>query len=187
MKYAVAFAVAAGLFLAGCANNGGDIKKQEVTALNIYDITVKDMAEKDVVLSEYKGKVLLIVNTATHCGFTPQYPGLQALYAKYKDKGFEILDFPCNQFMGQAPEGIEEYHNICTTRFGVTFRQFAKIDVNGGNESPLYTYLKKNSDGKNIGWNFTKFLIDREGSLVKRFDSKDKPESIDPEIAKLVE
>jgi glutathione peroxidase len=186
-KWTVLTAVMAVVFLSGCAGQLKDIKKREVLTMSIYDITVKDMAGKDAVLSEYKGKVLLIVNTATHCGFTPQYPGLQALYAKYKDKGFEILDFPCNQFMGQAPEGIEEYHNICTTRFGVTFRQFAKIDVNGNNESPLYTYLKKESGGKNIGWNFTKFLVDRQGKLVKRFESADKPETMDPEIAKLLE
>jgi glutathione peroxidase len=154
--------------------------------MGIYDFKVKDMNDSDVSLSDYKGKVLLIVNTATHCGFTPQFPGLQALYAKYKDRGFEILDFPCNQFMGQAPEGIEEYHNICTTRFGVTFRQFAKIEVNGKNESPLYTYLKEKTGGKNIGWNFTKFLIDKEGNIVKRFESKVKPEEIDPEIAALL-
>jgi glutathione peroxidase len=103
-----------------------------------------------------------------------------------KDKGFEILDFPCNQFMGQAPEGIEEYHNICSTKFGVTFRQFAKIEVNGKNESPLYTFLKSKSGGKDIDWNFTKFLIDEEGKLVKRYDSKVTPDTIGLDVEKLL-
>lgn len=174
------------LLLSGCACQVDTTKKSEVSAMNIYDITVKDMTDKEVVLSEYKGKVLLVVNTATHCGFTPQYPGLQALYAKYKDKGFELLDFPCNQFMGQAPEGIEEYREICTTRFGVTFRLFAKIEVNGKNASPLFTFLKSKTNGKDIGWNFTKFLIDREGNVVKRFESADKPEDIAAHIEKLL-
>ncbi len=178
--------IASVIMLAGCAGQGNKAKIEEVSAMNIYDITVKDMKDADVPLSGYKGKVLLIVNTATHCGFTPQYPGLQALYAKYKDKGLEILDFPCNQFMGQAPEGMEEYHEICTTRFGVTFRQFAKIDVNGKNESPLYTYLKSISGGRDIGWNFVKFLMDREGKFVKRYDSAIKPEAIDPDIETLL-
>jgi len=158
----------------------------EVYQMSIYDYTVKDMRGADVSLSGYNGKVLLVVNTATHCGFTPQYPGLQELYAKYKDKGFEILDFPCNQFMNQAPEGIEEYHNICSTRFGVTFTQFGKIEVNGKKEEPLYTYLKKETGGKKVGWNFEKFLIDRQGKVVKRFGAADKPEKLAPEIEKLL-
>lgn len=186
MQKIIISTVLAVFLLAGCACNTGDVKKEEATALNIYDITVKDMKDIDLPLSAYKGKVLLVVNTATHCGFTPQYPGLQELYAKYKDKGLEVLDFPCNQFMGQAPEGIEEYHNICTTRFGVTFKQFAKIEVNGKNESPLFTFLKSKTNGKNIGWNFTKFLIDREGNVIKRFESADKPEDIAPHIEKLL-
>jgi glutathione peroxidase len=184
MKKTLLFSLFCLFFATACTD---DIKKtQGVSVMGIYEITVKDMANQDVSLSDYKGKVILIVNTATHCGFTPQYPGLQDLYAKYKDKGFEILDFPCNQFMGQAPEGIAEYHNICTTRFGVTFKQFAKIEVNGKNEAPLYTYLKSKTDGKNIGWNFVKFLIDKDGNIVKRFESADTPEKIEPEINKLL-
>jgi glutathione peroxidase len=174
------------MFLSGCL--GADLadNDKEAVPVSVYEITVKGMKNEDVPFSAYKGKVLLIVNTATLCGFTPQYPGLQALYAKYKDKGFEILDFPCNQFLNQAPGTIDEIHATCTTRFGITFTQFAKIDVNGKNESPLYKFLKVNSNGKNIGWNFTKFLVDREGKVVKRFEPADKPESIDPEIAALL-
>jgi len=172
-------------FLAGCVGDK-EIKKEEATAMGIYDISVKDMYNKDVSLSDYKGKVLLIVNTATLCGFTPQYPGLEALYKKYCDRGFELLDFPCNQFMNQAPGTIGEIHTTCTTRFGITFAQFAKIDVNGDNESPLYTFLKKEGGGGNIGWNFVKFLVDRKGNVVKRFDSKVTPEQIGPEIEKII-
>ncbi len=161
-------------------------KNTEGLKMSIYDITVKDMTDKDVSLSKYKGKVLLIVNTATLCGFTPQYPGLQDLYVKYKDKGFEILDFPCNQFMGQAPGTVEEINKTCTTRFGITFQMFAKIDVNGKNESPLYTFLKAQTNGKNIGWNFTKFLVDAEGNIVSRFEPTVKPEEIAPAIEKLL-
>ncbi|MBQ2131220.1 MAG: glutathione peroxidase, partial [Prevotella sp.] len=112
------------------------------TAQSIYDYTVKDDAGKDVSLSTYKGKVLLIVNTATKCGFTPQYKDLQALYEKYRTQGLEILDFPCNQFGSQAPGTIQEIHQFCTANFAIQFPQFDKIDVNGPNESPLYTYLK---------------------------------------------
>lgn len=153
----------------------------------LYDITVKDNMNKDVSLSEYKGKVLLIVNTATGCGFTPQYEGLQKLYDKYKDKGFEILDFPCNQFAGQAPGSDEEIHTFCTGRFGITFPQFAKIDVNGSNESPLYKYLKSQKRGfctSKIKWNFTKFLVARDGTVLKRFAPTDTPAKIDAYIAK---
>jgi glutathione peroxidase len=127
-----------------------------------YDLTVKDAKGVGVNLSEYAGKVLLVVNTATGCGFTPQYSGLQDLYEKYKDKGFEILDFPCNQFGGQAPGTNEEIGSFCTGRFGITFRQFDKIEVNGANESPLYAWLKSQKGGlggSNIKWNFTKFLL----------------------------
>jgi glutathione peroxidase len=182
-KYLILLAVLA-VMMSGCSAEKDSIKKEGVLAMNIYDISVKDMKNNDVSLSDYKGKVLLIVNTATHCGFTPQYTGLQELYKKYCDRGFEILDFPCNQFMGQAPGTIEEIHTVCTTRFGITFTQFAKIDVNGDNESPLYTFLKKEAGGGNIGWNFVKFLVDRKGNIVERFDSKITPEKIDPEIEK---
>lgn len=157
--------------------------------MSIYDYTVKDGKGKDVSLADYKGKVLLIVNTATNCGFTTQYDGLQYLYEKYSEKGFEILDFPCNQFAGQAPGTDEEIVSFCTGRFGVTFRQFHKIDVNGSNEEPLYTFLKSQIGGvagSNIKWNFTKFLVDRDGNVVARYASTKTPKSLEGEIKKLL-
>jgi glutathione peroxidase len=157
--------------------------------MSIYDLSVKDMKGNDVHLSDYKGKVLLIVNTATLCGFTPQYPGLEDLYKKYKDQGFEILDFPSNQFNNQAPGTNEEIHQVCTGRFGITFTQFAKIDVNGDLEDPLYTYLKSQKGGlmgKNIKWNFTKFLVDKEGTVVKRYAPTVTPEKMDKDIQRLL-
>ncbi len=157
--------------------------------MGIYDFTVKDYQGDDVSLSDYKGKVLLIVNTATGCGFTPQYEGLEALYEKYRDQGFEILDFPCNQFAGQAPESDEEIHSFCTLKYNTSFKQFKKIDVNGENEAPLYTYLKsqkKGALGSRIKWNFTKFLVDRDGNVVGRFASTEKPEHIDAKVAALL-
>ena len=157
--------------------------------MSIYDFTVKGRAGEDVSLSTYKGKVLLVVNTATGCGFTPQYEGLQKLYDKHKDKGFEILDFPCNQFANQAPGTIEEIQSFCTLNYGTTFPRFAKIDVNGKNASDLFKFLKKEKKsalGSSIKWNFTKFLIDREGNVVKRFAPTDKPESIEQDIVALL-
>ncbi|MCR5189447.1 MAG: glutathione peroxidase [Treponema sp.] len=157
--------------------------------MGIYDFTVKAMDGSDVSLSNYKDKVLLIVNTATGCGFTPQYKGLQELYDKYKDKGFEILDFPCNQFMNQAPGSEEEIHTFCTGRFGIKFPQFAKIDVNGKNEDPLYTYLKSQKKGRfssKIKWNFSKFLVTKDGQVVERFAPTDTPEKIDSYVEKLL-
>ena len=165
-------------------------------AQGIYDFKVKDMEGNDVSLSEYKGKVLLIVNTATKCGFTPQYEDLEALYLKFKDKGLVILDFPCNQFGGQAPGAIAEIHDFCTSKYNTTFPQFDKVDVNGENESPLFAYLKSKQKFKGFGvgeqakfmdemlkkqdpdyaskpdikWNFTKFLVDSEGNVVARFE-----------------
>jgi len=155
--------------------------------MGIYDYKVKDIKDQEVALSDYKGKVLLIVNTATECGLTPQYPGLQSLYTKFNDKGFEVLDFPSNQFNNQAPGTSEEIHQVCTGRFGITFKQFAKIDVNGENESPLYTYLKsqkKGSMGSNIKWNFTKFLVNEKGEVIKRFAPTTKPEKIEKYLEK---
>ena len=157
--------------------------------MTIYDYTVKGRAGEDVSLSTYKDKVLLVVNTATGCGFTPQYEGLQKLYDKYKEKGFEILDFPCNQFANQAPGTIEEIQSFCTLNYGTTFPRFAKIDVNGKNASDLYKFLKKEKKsalGSSIKWNFTKFLIDREGNVVKRFAPTDTPESIEADIVSLL-
>ncbi len=154
--------------------------------MSVYDFKVKAMNGDEVSLSSYKGKVLLIVNTATGCGFTPQYKGLQELYTKYKDQGFEILDFPCNQFLGQAPGTEEEIHKFCTGRFGITFPQFAKIEVNGKNEDPLFKYIKNESKGvigSRIKWNFTKFLVDKNGNVLKRFAPSDTPEKIDSYVA----
>lgn len=158
-------------------------------SMSLYDFSVKTRDGKDVSLKDYEGKVLLIVNTATGCGFTPQYTGLQELYNKYKDQGLEILDFPCNQFLNQAPGSDEEIHTFCTGRFGITFPQFAKIDVNGKNEHPLYTFLKKQKGGKlgsRIKWNFTKFLIGRDGAVLKRFAPTDTPEQIEQFIKDLL-
>ncbi|MDR1532088.1 MAG: glutathione peroxidase [Clostridiales bacterium] len=158
--------------------------------MSIYDFTVKDAKGNTVSLSEYRGKVLLIVNTATKCGLTPQYSGLQALYDKYKDKGFEILDFPCNQFANQAPGTDEEIGSFCTGRYGITFRQFGKIDVNGSGECPLYTWLKTQKGGlggAGIKWNFTKFLVNKEGAVAARYAPTKAPDSIDEAIAKLLE
>lgn len=157
--------------------------------MSFYDITVQNQAGNDVSLGEYKGKVVLVVNTATGCGFTPQYSGLQKLYDAYKDRGFVILDFPCNQFAGQAPGTAEEINSFCTLNYGTTFPRFAKISVNGKGESPLYTYLKKQQGddlGPRIKWNFTKFLVDREGSVVKRFAPADTPESMEKDILALL-
>lgn len=157
--------------------------------MNIYDFQVKDAKGNLVNLSDYKGKTLLIVNTATGCGFTPQYKGLQALYDKYQAKGFEILDFPCNQFGHQAPGSEDEIHQFCEINYKTTFRLFAKIDVNGKNESPLYTYLKGQKGGflsKRIKWNFTKFLVDKTGKVVERFAPTATPESIEKKIASIL-
>lgn len=155
--------------------------------MRIYDYTVKAKDGAEVPMKDYEGKVLLVVNTATGCGFTPQFEGLQDLYEKYQEQGFEILDFPCNQFGNQAPGSDEEITDFCSSRYGITFQQFAKIDVNGENEAPLYTYLKSQKGGvmgKNIKWNFTKFLVDRQGNVVDRFAPTTTPEALDKEIAK---
>ena len=172
--------------------------------MNIYDFTVKTRKGEDVALSDFKGKVLLVVNTATGCRFTPQYKELQEIYDADHDKGLEILDFPCNQFGNQAPGDNEEIHTFCTGRFGITFPQYGKIDVNGENAIPLYKWLTENTkfegfgkgpqalmmagvakkmdkDYKNNGdikWNFTKFLIDREGNIVSRFEPTESMENV---------
>ncbi len=153
--------------------------------MNIYDFKVKAQDGSDVSLADYKGKVLLIVNTATGCGFTPQYDGLQDLYEKYQPQGFEILDFPCNQFANQAPGDDEEIHSFCTGRYGITFPQFSKIDVNGKNESPLFRYLKSQKGGimgSNVKWNFTKFLVDKNGNVIDRFAPTVTPDKIESKI-----
>ena len=157
--------------------------------MTVYDFVIIDAEGAEVSLADYKGKVMLIVNTATGCGFTPQYNGLEALYEKYRDKGFEILDFPCNQFGEQAPGTDEEITEFCAINFGVSFKQFSKIDVNGENEAPLYAWLKTQKAGilgTKIKWNFTKFLVDREGNVVERYAPTVTPERIEPRIMDLL-
>ena len=157
--------------------------------MSIYDFVVRDYKGNDVSLKEYEGKVLLIVNTATKCGFTPQYTELEELYGKYKDQGFVILDFPCNQFFKQAPGTGEEIHTACVLRFNITFPQFDKIDVNGDKEHPLYKFIKDAcpvKTGKKIKWNFTKFLVDRSGNVVNRFEPTEKPSSFEDKIKELL-
>ena len=177
----------------------------------IYDYVVKTRDGKDFKLSKLKDKVLIIVNTATGCGFTPQYEGLETLYEKYHDKGLEILDFPCDQFGHQAPGTDDEIHEFCAMKYDTKFDQFSKAEVNGDNEIPLYTYLKKEQskeeiigmknkmamkaiskisktckkDG-DIKWNFTKFLVDRKGNVVKRYDPTFKPSDMEKDIKELI-
>jgi glutathione peroxidase len=156
---------------------------------SIYHFKVKNSAGEDVSLKQFKGKVLLIVNTASKCGFTPQYKGLQNLYEKFKNKGFYVLVFPCNQFAGQEPGSAEEINAFCTLNYGVTFPVFAKIDVNGKNADPLFNFLKKACPGfitNSIKWNFTKFLIDRSGTPLRRYAPFTKPEKIIKNIEKFI-
>ena len=155
----------------------------------IYDHIVQDSQGRDLCLKDYQGKVLLIVNTASKCGFTKQYAGLQDLYEKYRDRGLEILAFPCNQFGHQEPGSNQEIQNFCTDMFSVTFPVMAKIDVNGEGESPLYTDLKKSQGGllgSAIKWNFTKFLVDREGKVVGRFAPATSPQDLEKDIEKIL-
>lgn len=157
--------------------------------MSLYDLSAKAIDGREIPLKDYKGKVLLIVNTATDCGFTPQYNALQVLYEKHKDEGFEILDFPCNQFGKQANGSNDEIHEFCTLRYKITFPQFEKIDVNGQDESPIYTYLKESKGGlfnKKIKWNFTKFLLNKNGEVVQRYASVTKPEDIEQDIINLL-
>lgn len=171
----------------------------------IYDFKVMDNKGDEISLDIYKGKVLLIVNTATNCGLTPHYKGLQDLYDKYSSKGFEILDFPCNQFLAQAPGNDAEINEFCTLNYKTTFKRFMKIDVNGDNTHPLFTYLKNSSPedfpcdntpalleklknmgqtllGNSIKWNFTKFLVDKNGNVIKRYSPATSPENIEKDI-----
>ena len=179
--------------------------------MNIYDFTVKAQDGSDVALSDFQGKALLVVNTATACGFTPQYKELQELYVEFKNQGFEILDFPCNQFGEQAPGTDEEVHTFCTGRFGITFPQYSKIEVNGEQAIPLYQWLTANTrfagfsgpmglilspivkkmdkdykENGNIKWNFTKFLINRQGDIVARFEPTADMKDIRAELQKLL-
>ena len=157
---------------------------------SVYDFNVKTIDGNDMSLNEYKGKVLLIVNVASKCGFTPQYKGLEALYEKYKDKGLVILGFPCNQFNSQEPGTNKEIKEFCSINFGVTFPMFDKIDVNGDNAHPLYKYLTEKVTGilgtKAIKWNFTKFLIDKNGIPFDRYGSMASPEGMSEDIEKLL-
>lgn len=157
--------------------------------MKLYDFDVKNYLGQTVKLSDYKGKVVLIVNTAIHCGLAPQYEGLEKLYQKYHEKGLEILDFPCNQFGNQSPESDEETAQICEVKLKNSFRPFGKLDVNGPQAHPLYRWLKKGKFslfGSDIKWNFTKFLINRNGALVKRFSPIFKPEGIATHIEELL-
>ena len=184
-----------------------------VMAQNVYDFTVLDRKGNEVSLADYKGKVLLIVNTATRCGFTPQYEELEALYKAYNDKGLEILDFPCNQFGNQAPGSEEEIHEFCQLNYGTEFPQFRKIDVNGENAAPLFTYLKAQkgfagfdlnhkigallhdmmlkadadyASKPDIKWNFTKFLVNQQGEVVARYEPTHDIKDIEAEIQRLL-
>jgi len=156
----------------------------------IYDLTVDDIGCNPVPLTRYRGKVLLIVNTASKCGFTPQYKGLEALYQKLHGKGLEILGFPCNQFGAQEPGNEDEIASFCEVNYGVTFPLFAKVDVNGSHAAPLYRLLKKAKPGllgsEAIKWNFTKFLVDREGNVVDRYAPNVEPASLATDVEKLL-
>jgi len=157
---------------------------------SIYEFSANSLEGQPVSLSTFKDKVLLIVNTASQCGFTPQYQGLQSIYTKYQTQGFEVLGFPCNQFGQQEPGSANEIQSFCEMRFGVTFPLFEKVDVNGTNAHPLFKYLTKAAPGifgtEGIKWNFTKFLVDRSGKVVKRYPSTTKPEDIEKDIQALL-
>ncbi len=158
--------------------------------MSVYEFRAKTITGEEKPLSEYSGKVLLIVNTASKCGFTPQYKGLQQLYEKYKDEGFVVLGFPSNQFGSQEPGNEAEISEFCELNYGVTFPMFAKIDVKGGGAHPLFRYLSKSAPGvlgtTSIKWNFTKFLIDRNGRVVRRFAPTDTPEKLETPIRELL-
>lgn len=192
------------LLFAALSNGSGGDKNSELNTQtklgenledNISNIYVTDMDDNLIPLSDYYGKVLLIVNVASKCGYTKQYAGLQKIYDRYKDQGFEILAFPCNQFGGQEPGTNEEIDNFCSVNFGVTFKLFDKIEVNGENQSPLYARLTNNNVTGNakIKWNFAKFLISKEGNIIARYSHREKPESgkiisdIEQELAKNIE
>lgn len=157
---------------------------------NVYDFVCKTTAGKDKPLSDYQGKVLLVVNTASKCGFTPQFEGLETLYDNYKDKGLEILGFPCNQFASQDPGSNEEITEFCQLNYGVSFPMFGKIEVNGNATDPLYQHLKSEAKGalgtERVKWNFTKFLVDSSGNVLKRYSSATKPAAIEKDIKKLL-
>ena len=221
MKKLVFLAVVALMMATGCNNQNkktaqvAETEPEVEQTSGIYDITVKDMDGSDVSLANYKGKVLLIVNVASKCGLTPQYEGLEALYLKYKDQGFEIPAFPCNQFLGQEPGTNEEIQSFCSLNYNVTFLLFDKIDVNGEAESPLYTYLKEQApfkgypegaeefaaqldqihqktgtgfdQGDAIRWNFGKFLVSKDGKTILRFEPMVSPTDLEEDIQRMLE
>lgn len=158
--------------------------------MSVYDYEANTLQGQEESLSKYKGKVLLVVNTASKCGFTPQYKGLQEVYDKFKDRGFEVLGFPSNQFAGQEPGESEDIAEFCEINYGVTFPMFEKIDVKGADAHPLFKYLSKEAPGvlgsKSVKWNFTKFLVDQEGRVLKRFSPQTTPAQIEADIAKLL-
>ena len=160
------------------------------SAKSIYEHNLKSIDGESTTLAEHKGKVILMVNVASRCGFTRQYKGLEELYDKYKDKGLVVCGFPCNQFGKQEPGAADEIGAFCQKNYGVSFTMFDKIDVNGDNAHPLYTYLKQEAPGvlgsKGIKWNFTKFLVNKEGKVIKRYAPTDKPEAIRKDIEKLL-
>lgn len=157
---------------------------------NVYSFHANNIKGEDISLEKFQGKALLIVNVASKCGFTPQYEGLEAIYRKYKDRGFEVLGFPCNQFGAQEPGDANEIQSFCKLTYDVSFPMFAKIDVNGDNAHPLYQFLKKEEKGllgtEAIKWNFTKFLIDKNGKVVDRFAPQTKPEDLGKDIEKVL-
>lgn len=159
--------------------------------MSIYDFTFKDAQGNDVSMDQFKGKAMLIVNTASECGFTGQYEGLEKLYESYKDQDFEVLGFPCNQFGGQEPGSDSEIQEFCQMKFGIKFPVYKKVEVNGANAHPLFNFLKDQAPGllgsKSIKWNFTKFLVDQEGNVLKRFAPKDKPAKLEAEVKKVLE
>lgn len=156
--------------------------------MSLYDVKVKDITGKEISLKDYEDKVMLIVNTASKCGFTPQYDGLENLYEKYQDDGLVVLGFPCNQFGGQEPGNSEEIQEFCRASFSIKFPMFEKIEVNGANTHPLYEILKTEAPGllgsKKIKWNFTKFLVDKKGKNVTRYAPTTTPESLEDDIKK---
>jgi glutathione peroxidase len=160
-------------------------------ASTVYDFDVTALDGNPRFMADYRGKTLLIVNVASACGYTPQYTGLEALYRKYHDRGFEVLGFPCNQFGGQEPGSAEDIATFCSTKYDVTFPLFAKVDVNGANAHPLFEHLKAEQPGalgtKGIKWNFTKFLVNAQGEVVERYGSSTTPAQIDADVAKLLD
>jgi glutathione peroxidase len=162
----------------------------ETTTASIYDIPATTIDGTPTTLAEYRGKVLLVVNVASKCGFTPQYAGLEELYQKYKDRGLVVLGFPCNQFMWQEPGDANDIKSFCTLKYNVSFPMFAKVDVNGKDAHPLYAHLKRSARGflgtKSVKWNFTKFLVARDGTVVRRYATATKPAQLATDIEKLL-